>query len=255
MTLLKCSAHHLCGNSVTSLVDPLTSSRVAPHNLKPRHVLGTRRFSLYGEAINHSKLLVQCALSWTPSQKRSRRSRVPRKGMKVNALGPIEFECQLSNICRGFPLVLSLCCSTRAGLLIINGASFFPTSSVVLEGPECSHYQFTYHGPHMNQSHLAELVIGRRLTNSPLDDISHSEAVFFSAAHSFDSSSRTWFGHTPVHTIKPELAGRIAELVSAFGVDDELAEYVEWKAHAVEELEREAWMQISSRVLPGLSKR
>ncbi|KAG5479323.1 hypothetical protein LSCM1_04579 [Leishmania martiniquensis] len=253
MTLFKWSVRRLCGNSVPSLIDSSTSSRVAPHNLKVSHVLGTGRFSLQGEAINHSKLLVQCTLCPPPSQKHRGSGKVVHEGKKGSALGSIEFECELWNICRGFPLVLSLRCSTRAGLLLINGASFTQASLVALEGPECSHRQFTYHGPHMNQSHLAEFVIGRRQTISPLDDIGHSEALFFSAARCFDSSSRTWFGHTPVHTVKPELAGRIAELVSVFGVDDALAEYVEWKAHALEKLERDAWTHISSVVLRELT--
>lgn len=107
----------------------------------------------------------------------------------------------------------------------------------------------------MNQSHLAELVVGHRRPNSPLDDIAHMEAIFFSAVRCFGSSSSTWFGHTPVHTIKPELADRIAELVRAFGVDDALAEYVECKAQTVERLERDAWVHVSNSVLSNREKR
>ncbi|AYU78467.1 hypothetical protein, conserved [Leishmania donovani] len=253
MPLLRCTAHRLCARTGSCLIDPLAScSRVAPHNLQFTHVLGTRQFSLFGEAINHSKLLVQCTVALERSHKYEGGQNTALRGEKASARGPVEFECQLSNMCRGFSLTLSLCCSTRAGLLLINGARFIPAGATVLEGPECTHSQFIYHGPHMNQSHLAELLVGHRRPNSPLDDIAHIEAVFFSAVRCFGSASSTWFAHTPVHTIKPELADRIAELVRAFGVDDALAEYVECKAHAVERLERDAWVRVSNSVLPNL---
>ncbi|CAJ1024792.1 hypothetical protein Q4I30_003637 [Leishmania utingensis] len=254
MSLFRCTVRRLCGSTGPFLVNSVaSSSRMPPHNLKLSHVLGTRQFSLFGVSMNHSKLLVQCTLS-SPFYKRDSRSRAVRRRGKVNVLGSIEFECQLSNICRGFPLVLGLSCATRGGLLVINGAIFSPVGTTVLEGPELASSQFTYQGPHMNQSHLAEVAIGRRLHRSPLDDIAHIEAAFFSTTDCFGSSSRTWFGHTPVHTVKPELVDSIAKLVGAFGIDDTLAEYVEWKARAVDKAERDAWINISNILLPNLEK-
>ncbi|KAG5505642.1 hypothetical protein JKF63_04977 [Porcisia hertigi] len=255
MALLKFSTGRLCSSTGSCLGNALApSARAAPHNLKVSHTLGTRQFSLFGEVISHARLLVQCTLSASPSRTFHGERGTAKRCPKVSVPGCIDFECQLSNICRGFPLVLSLRCSTRAGFLIINGASFLPTGALVPEGPEGLHNQLIYHGPHMNQSHLAEHVIGRIPPNSPLDDVAHLEAVFFSAAHCFDGSPKTWFGHTPVHTVKPELADRIAAMVSTFGVDDALAEYMEWMAHAVDKLEREAWLKISKRVLPRVRK-
>ncbi|KAK7200140.1 hypothetical protein NESM_000064300 [Novymonas esmeraldas] len=246
MVLFQRSVLRLSSSGPSSLTSSCTpSARQAPHNLQFDHVLGSRRFSLFGEAVNNSKLLVQCTVPVMRSARQIRRRRVVGNSRAADEDVQVVFECVLSNICRGFPLALTLRCSTRAGLLVINGASFSATRPTLLEGPEIAQNQLSYHGPHMNQSHLADLLVERRPPTSPLDDPAHREATFFSTLDCFDTSPHTWFGHLPVHTVKPELVDRIAALVSEFGVDDDLADYVDWKARAVAALEQDAWARVS----------
>lgn len=217
-----------------------------------RHIPGSRQFALFGEAANCSKVTVHCTLpiSARRSSRRGRsldRSRTKSQPSVNKQIIP--FTCQLSNICRGFPLVLSLRCETRADQLVLHGAAFTRDSTELRQGPEAFENQLTYGGPHLTQTQLADVVLGLRPLSSPLEQTSHEEALFFTSTSCFDSSAHNWYGHNPVHTVRPEVTDAVAQLASCFGVDDALAAYVAEKARLVEQSEKAAWRQMFNDVI------
>ncbi|KPI85149.1 hypothetical protein ABL78_5809 [Leptomonas seymouri] len=153
------------------------------------------------------------------------------------------FTCQLSNLCRGFPLILTLRCEARARQLVVKGAAFTREVVELRQGPEATCNQLTYSGPYLTQTHLADLAIGAQPLSSPLEQTSHEEALFFNSTHCFDNCAHNWYGHNPVHTVRPEMTEAIAQVAASFGVDDDLAAYISEQAHLVEKAEMAAWRQ------------
>lgn len=245
---MKSTSHVLCHGARDALSKaPTTSGGGEAQHWTFRHIPGTRQFALFGEAANHSKVSVHCTLP-VPVQRRMRREgRQNRSRMAAKPLDDrriIPFSCQLNNMCRGFPMVLMLRCETRAGQLVLNGAAFARDATELRQGPEASQNQLTYGGPHLTQTQLADFVLGVLPSSSPLATPTHEEALFFNAAYCFDNSAHNWYGHNPVHTVRPEMTEAIAHLVASFGIDDALAANVADKARLVEQSEKAAWRQM-----------
>lgn len=208
-----------------------------------RHTPGTRQFALFSEAPNNAKASVHCTL---PASRfyHARKKRRNRHLTELSLEGcSLPFTCQLSNLCRGFPLVLNLYCETRAGQLVLSGAAFTRDAVELRQGPEASRNQLTYCGPHLTQTQLADLVIGALPLSSPLAQGVHEETLFFNSTCCFDNCAHNWYGHNPVHTVRPEVTEAVAQVASCFGVNDTLAAYVLEKALLVAKAERAAWLQ------------
>jgi hypothetical protein len=245
MPCLRCSACALCRTANTSLTGiGVSSGNVPSTKWVFHHIPGTRQFSLFSNAINNAKVSVHCTLPAPLTRRRPKRVRTQLPAKSEHECGTLPFTCQISNLCRGFPLVLALRCETRADQLVITGASFTREAADLRQGPEAARNQLAYSGPYLTQVHLADIVIGARPLNSPLEKPLHEEALFFNSTYCFDNGSYNWFGHSPVHTVRAEVTELIAQVAESFGVDDDLAAYVSAKAKLVDKAEKAAWQQL-----------
>ncbi|KPA78098.1 putative mitochondrial hypothetical protein [Leptomonas pyrrhocoris] len=245
MTFFKTTACRLCsrvGSAVTKL--STSSESGASPRWAFRHILGTRQFALFSDTVNNAKVSAHCTLPAPRAGRKYKRNRSRPQSEATSDKQLLPFTCQLSNLCRGFPLVLTLRCETRAGQLVVNGASFTREAVELRQGPEATRNQLSYSGPYLTQTHLADLVVGVRPLSSPLEQVFHEEALFFNSTYCFDNSAHSWHGHNPVHTVRPEVTEAIAQVAASFGVDDALAAYVSEKARLVEKAEVAAWRQI-----------
>ncbi|ESL10504.1 hypothetical protein TRSC58_01763 [Trypanosoma rangeli SC58] len=253
---------------VNVLSDALSSAAVGnriiqvPFKLHPsfdvQYELGSREFTLYSDNINDASVLVHCVVGscllrsleggckkGIAKKKLLSKTRCQNQSPNVP---PVEFSA-LVNV-RGSGITVEASCSCMLGLLSIDGVrlhdGFITESLVPREGRAVG--EMLYQGPWLNQRVLSESVIGVRSNVSALDPWRQEQAFFF------DRHVRPWvsrflrFGHSPVHTVKPDFADVLSRFFECFHVDDDLAYFVEHFAHEVQRKEKDMW----SRLVKGI---
>lgn len=217
-----------------------------PHGFHEKHFPGMRQFTLWGKSMNGSDVLVRCTLPSKKSVPWKPRDVVRHASKSGLTCSSIQFACQVSNLSPNFPFNVHVCCHTLLGQVCVDSAMFTRETISVLEGPENVRTQLYYQGPYLTQGHLAECVVSKPIRSSPMEELKHAHSDFFSPSV-FESSPHHFFGHMPVHTVKPELSHQISSLLECFGIDDTLASYVEQRGADIETAEVTRWRNIVCR--------
>ncbi|EAN82284.1 hypothetical protein C3747_144g93 [Trypanosoma cruzi] len=218
------------------------------------HELGSREFILYSNNIHDASVLVHCLVGSSPlrsldggcKKDTGKKKLLPKarcQNCTVN-VPPVEFSVFVYVFGSGITVEIS--CSSMLGFLIIDGVTthdgLITDSLVPREGYPIG--EMLYQGPWLNQRALSESVLSVRSNVNPLDPWRQEQAFFF------NRHVRPWisrflrFGHSPVHTVKPEFADALFCFLECFYVDDDLAAFVERFAHEVQRKEREMWSKI-----------
>ncbi|KAH9597756.1 hypothetical protein LSM04_001013 [Trypanosoma melophagium] len=230
-----------------------------PHLFDVHHELGSREFTMYAENIHSARVLIHCSVGnralrplkggrGTPISKRKLPHRV-RSQNKTSEKFPIEFSAFVSVPFSG--LTVEASCTSFLGLLVVDGivihSGCLTDSQVPRDGRSIR--EMLYQGPLLNQRGLSETAINLRSCTNPLDPFRQENAFFF------DGHVRSWssrfmrFGHTPVHTVRPEFSDTLCQFIGCFNIDDELAYFVEQFAHVVQAREKEMWTRVFKTVL------
>ncbi|ORC89334.1 uncharacterized protein TM35_000121090 [Trypanosoma theileri] len=234
-----------------------------PHLFDVHHELGSREFTMYAGNICNARVLIHCSVSnrtlrplkggsgsYINKKELPHRVRCQNKTLETS---PIEFSAFISVPFSGITIEAS--CSSFLGLLIVDGMVIHNgclTESLVPRDGR-SIREMLYQGPLLNQRGLSEIAINLRSCTNPLDPFRQEHAFFF------DGHVRSWssrfmrFGHTPVHTTRPEFSDTLCQFIGCFNIDDELAYFVEQFAHVVQAREKEMWSRVLKTVLGGKS--
>ncbi|CAD2220913.1 hypothetical protein AGDE_03821 [Angomonas deanei] len=122
----------------------------------------------------------------------------------------------------------------------------FPKGSIdTTPGPEQAINQ-NYKGPNINQSDLADNIIGKDLRSSPISSSRQLLNEYFDEYSNYRISAKLKYGHWPVHTISPDLGEKIENVVNALGIDDNVAEYFDRVLPLLEEEEYNTWKSITN---------
>nr|CCC93395.1 conserved hypothetical protein [Trypanosoma congolense IL3000] len=239
---------------VKSDTDSVTNRLQLPHRFDLHHKLGTREFTMYAEVFE-ATVLVHCSVSnhrlrplgggknsagtfGTRRKAKTRRQNCPPDDL------PVEFSAFVAVPPSG--LTLEALCSCSLGFLVVDGILFhrglMPESVIPQDGNLVR--EGVYQGPLLNQRLLAECVVSTRGCINPLEPHRQHQAFFFDRHVNLWSSRFSRLGHLPVHTAKPEFADTLCHFLGCFGVNDELARFVEEFAHQVHKEEKSHWFNI-----------
>ncbi|EAN77610.1 hypothetical protein, conserved [Trypanosoma brucei brucei TREU927] len=231
-----------------------------PFNFDVCYELGSREFTLFS-SVGSTSVLVFCNVSSRrlrsvkggqgETEFPPKRLNVKRRRQSGSAdRSPVVFSAFVSMPTSGLTIE-ALCCSSL-GLLVVDGVSFHQgplTESMIPQdahpGPE-GHYQ----GPLLNQRSLAEMVVNTRGCITSVDPFRQQESFFDGHVNPWNARSLR-FGHVPVHTAKPGFSDALCHFLEVFGVNDELAFFVEDFAHLVHREEETAWTNVLKTMMGG----
>lgn len=237
-------------NALQAMTDGLSVLK-PPHGFVFNYQPGSRLFTLCTPSEATPRVVVSCVVS--PKKRGQlrhgqRRGRVPRRvrpQLPFETTNYTRFSCCISGATQGSSLELEVRCRSLLGQIVIDGITLGEDVVTAAEGPEQCYSQLSYQGPYVSQSHLAELIVNSLPTSSPLWSPRQATSAPFDADLNYASSPFSRFGHAPVHTLNPTLAGKAAKLLEGLGVDDELASFVEETSEKVRREEEDAWTALS----------
>lgn len=225
-----------------------------PDDFSVAHTLGTAQFQMTKRS-QDCTVVVQCDVPNTPlkSLLGGRRAhplrRKPQKVRRPSASTstPVTMACGVSfspHIC---PFHVEVTCHALLGQLLIDGVCFHDAPVSLAPGPERGPSELVYRGPNMSQAYLAEALANQGGDSSPMWSSPHAQSRPFDSRLNYLASPPQFFGHMPVHTVNPTLGENVTQLLACCGINDDLAQFVQMSAEAVQREERKAWLAVTRK--------
>ncbi|CCW63828.1 unnamed protein product [Phytomonas sp. EM1] len=246
--------HASCYRRFSALIEACPSEitrKEPPNSFTFNYVLGSRQFSLTKSGEDHNISLfcdvqnvamkpVRGGISATGQPRKRSKTRV----MNKRSTQHVYFHSVLKLLHASFPFYVEVLCHALLGQIVFDSVCFHNREPLFQEGPAKFDTQLSYRGPNLTQSSLADLVVNHMPSSSPLWNGPQASAQPFDQSSNFIVSPGSNYGHFPVHTVNPILTDKIASLFSIFGIDDNIAEFIQETAQHIQAQERSAWKQI-----------
>ncbi|CCW71848.1 unnamed protein product [Phytomonas sp. Hart1] len=227
------------------------TQRPPPNGFSFNYVLGSRQFSLAKNSEDYSISLfcdVQNIAMKSVGGGVSDKVR-PRKRSKTrvtNSQSPqhVYFYTRLKLLHTSFPFHVEVLCHTLLGQLILDSVCFHTKEPLFREGPAKFDTQLSYRGPFLTQSSLVDLLVNQTPSSSPLWNGPQASGQPFDQSSHFIAFQGSNYGHLPVHTVNPALTDKIISFLDIFGIDDDIAEFIQETVPCIQAHELSAWKEI-----------
>lgn len=122
-------------------------------------------------------------------------------------------------------------CTSSIGHSRIESCFFTPRTSEKLDGFGMCSLTPYYCGPELNQRLQIDALLDRQPRLSSYPVYNQSSGSFFSAFDRGELTSTSLlskFGHQAVNTVNGDVAECVSQLLTLYGIDDSLADFIEW---------------------------